>query len=78
MEKKKFEGWKIMAIIVLVYSLAIITTGSMIFIRMLWTKAALDSSIFMKVIYYTIDCICAGLSASTILMHIYIIHEILK
>lgn len=78
MEKKKLEGWEVMAIIVLVYSLAIITTGSMIFIRMLWTKAALDSSIFMKVIYYTIDCICAGLSASTILMHIYIIHEILK
>ena len=78
MEKKKLEGWKVMAIIVLVYSLAIIITGSMIFIRMLWTKAALDSSIFMKVIYYTIDCIGAGLSTSTILMHIYIIHEILK
>ena len=78
MEKKKRESWKNMAIIIMIYSLVMVATGSILFLKVIWGKALADPNFIAKIIYYAIDFIASGLSASTIIMHIYIIHEILK
>lgn len=78
MEKKKRESWKKVAIIIMIYSLLMVVTGSILFLKINWDKALTDPNFIAKIIYYATDFVASGLSASTILMHIYIIHEILK
>lgn len=78
MEKKKRESWKKVAIIIMIYSLLMVVTGSILFLKINWNKALTDPNFIAKIIYYATVFVASGLSASTIIMHIYIIHEILK
>ena len=76
-KKKEDEGWKKPAAVILLYSL-IAESMSTIWLLIYLNSQARASGFPLAILWYLLLCVTAGIAATAITFHIYIMRRILK